>query len=363
MVFISYINGLLKFFFRTYSLKFKYPFGVSGHTRSETHSVFLAIEYDGITGFGEACLPSYLGEGVKETLDFLARCRPLIEKFNPQNKLDALLDKIDALSTGCNAAKAGVDIAMHDLLAKYHNTTLARWRNIPVMKSRSTSFTIGIDNEEVIAKKIREATLYEVLKIKAGTSNDCALIETIRKYTSKPLYVDVNQGWKQKEYVLEMLQWMKTQNVLLLEQPMPKEMKTEMQWVTERSPIPTFADESVKRLRDLKDMAGAFSGVNIKLMKCTGPNEALKMIDYCRQHNLKVFLGCMAESSCGTAAMAQLMALADYIDLDAPELYVNDPFEGLRYKNGKIWLNNEPGLGVRWLGSPFDQVRPLQISS
>lgn len=343
----------MKLFFRTYSLKFKYPFGVSGHTRSETQSVFVAIEHEGLTGFGEACLPVYLGESLTETLHFLESSRVLINKFEPGNDLDAFLAKLDSLSPVCNAAKASIDIALHDLLAKRENKTVARWRNIPAMKSRSTSFTIGIDSEEVIIQKIREAAAFEVLKIKAGTANDHALIELIRKHTNKPLYVDVNQGWKQKEYALEMVQWMKTQNVVLLEQPMPKEMKREMQWVTARSPLPTFADESVKRLCDLEQMDGAFSGVNIKLMKCTGPNEALKMIDYCRNHNIRVFLGCMAESSCGTAAMAQLMALADYVDLDAPELYVNDPFVGLGYKKGKIWLNDEPGLGVRWLGSPF----------
>jgi L-alanine-DL-glutamate epimerase-like enolase superfamily enzyme len=209
-----------------------------------------------------------------------------------------------------------------------------------------TSYTIGIDSEEKLEQKIREAEDFVILKIKAGTADDKALVNMVRKYTSKPLCVDVNQGWTDKKLALEMLEWLKDQQVLFVEQPMPKEMVDEMTWLTENSPIPTIADESVKRLSDLEKIDGAFSGINIKLMKSTGLREAMRMINYCKKNGLLIMLGCMAESSCATTAMAQLMHLADFIDLDAPLLYSNDPFKGITYENGKIFLNTLPGIGV-----------------
>jgi L-alanine-DL-glutamate epimerase-like enolase superfamily enzyme len=140
---------------------------------------------------------------------------------------------------------------------------------------------------------------------------------------------------------------MKEQNVLLVEQPMPVNMLEEMAWLTQNSKLPTIANESAKRLVDIEKIKGAFSGINIKLMKCTGIKEAFQMIELCKQNELKIFLGCMAESTCGTSAMAQLISCADYIDLDAPHLLKNDPFTGINYINGKIILPNTSGIGVQ----------------
>jgi L-Ala-D/L-Glu epimerase len=209
-----------------------------------------------------------------------------------------------------------------------------------------TSFTIGIDSEEKLVQKINEASDYQILKVKAGTDNDKALISFIRQHTSKPIYIDVNQGWTNKYEALEMANWLHDKNVIVLEQPMPKDMPEEMAWLTKHCPILTVADESVKRLSDLQTINGAFGGINLKLMKCTGLNEALKMIALCKQNGLKILLGCMAESSCGISAMAQLMAYADFIDLDSPQLYSNDPFTGLFYENGNIKLPNGNGIGT-----------------
>jgi L-alanine-DL-glutamate epimerase-like enolase superfamily enzyme len=163
--------------------------------------------------------------------------------------------------------------------------------------------------------------------------------------------VDVNQGWHDKQMVLDMIFWMKEKNVILIEQPMPVSMADEMAWVTEQSPIVTIADESIKRLKDVENLKGSFSGINIKLMKSTGLTEVIEMARYAKQNNLKVLLGCMAESSCATSAMAQLMQFADYIDLDAPNLLKNDPFKGVTYKNGNVYLNDLPGIGVEPIDS------------
>ena len=257
-----------------------------------------------------------------------------------------LLTKIDSLSEGNNAAKAAIDIALNDLVGKIANKPFYDIMGFGKSKALPTSFTIGIDEEQKIEQKIKEATDFSILKIKAGTKDDKALINMIRKYSDKPLYVDVNQGWHDKQMVLDMIFWMKEKIVILVEQPMPVAMIDEMAWVTEQSPIITIADESIKRLKDVERLNGAFSGINIKLMKSTGLTEAIEMARYAKQNNLKVLLGCMAESSCATSAMAQLMQFADYIDLDAPNLLKNDPFRGVTYKNGNVYLNDLPGIGV-----------------
>ncbi|MCC6371591.1 MAG: dipeptide epimerase [Bacteroidia bacterium] len=336
----------MKLSYKTYSLKFKHPFGVSGNTRTETPTVFVRLEENGVYGYGEACLPAYLGESTEATLAFLEKAKSLLEEFDCRQLVDAFLFKVDAIAPGHNAAKAAIDITLNDLCAKLAGKSFCEWKGIEQGTEMPTSFTIGIDSEEKIIQKLKESEGFEVLKIKAGTADDKKLISLIRNITDKPLYVDVNQGWRDKEYVVKMTDWMSTQNVILLEQPMPKEMKEDMRWVTERSAILTVADESVKRLSDLEQLEGAFKGINIKLMKCTGLNEAIKMIDYCKKHNLKILLGCMAESSCGTTAMAQLMAYADYVDLDAPQLYLNDPFKGVQYQNGKISVQKSLGIGA-----------------
>lgn len=332
--------------YEVFSLQFKHPFGVSSNTRKETPSVFLELRNECFIGYGEACLPLYLGETLNETILFFDKLKLFFQTVSPNAEIADILQEVDAFSTGNNAAKAAIDIALYDLRAKTKGITYREMMGFKKAASMATSFTIGIDKEEILEQKIKDASDFSILKIKAGTADDKKLIEIIRKYTDKPLYVDVNQGWTDKQYVLEMIRWMKDEGVVLVEQPMPVAMKEEMRWVTSQSPLLTIADESVKRLSDLENLNGSFGGINIKLMKCTGLSEANKMIDFCRKNNLSVLLGCMAESSCGTSAMAQLMHKADYIDLDAPLLYKNDPFKGITYNAGKVFLSDLPGIGA-----------------
>lgn len=332
--------------FHPYQLLFKHPFGVSGHLRTKTTSVFVKIEDEAYTGYGEACLPEYLGESEKETIQFLEKAKPILKGFDANYRMEEILKVIDALDEECNAAKASIDIALCDLFSKKANQPFNQWKGLEQKKQMPTSFTIGIDTEEKILQKINEAKEFQILKIKGGTKNDKALISFIRQHTNKPLYIDINQGWSNKMDALNMIEWLSDKNVLLIEQPLPKEQKEEMKWLTARSPIATFADESVKRLKDLEELEGAFTGINIKLMKCTGLIEAIKMIQFCKNNQIKIFLGCMAESSCATSAMAQLIAYADFVDLDAPQLYVNDPFNGASYSQGEIILKNMNGIGA-----------------
>jgi L-alanine-DL-glutamate epimerase-like enolase superfamily enzyme len=336
----------LKLSYTPYLLQLKHPFGVSSNTRTHTPTVFVRLEHEGFYGFGEACLPAYLGENTEDTLGFLAKAKAVLESMRDFSQAE-IRAKIEYISEANNAAKAAIDVAVQDVAGKMAGKTFWQMMALQKPEPRLTSCTIGIDSADVLEKKIEEAKDFKILKIKAGTRDDRKLIKTIRLFTDKPLYVDVNQGWQDVHYVNEMLGWMKEQNVLLVEQPMPVEMLDEMVRVTEKSPLPVIADESVKRLKDIHKVKHAFSGINIKLMKSGGLVEALEMCRLAKKSGLKIMLGCMAESSCATTAIAQLMSLADFIDLDAPNLIVNDPFEGVKYAEGKVFLNDEPGTGVK----------------
>jgi len=304
------------------------------------------IESEGNIGYGEACLPPYLGETVGNTAAFLKRATRVLNTVRPEMGLELILLMLRPYMSADYAGMAAIEMALNDLFAKFEGKSYRAWKGFNTAISRETAHTIGIGDTDQLPGKIEEAGEFSILKIKLGTKRDREIIEFIRRHTNKPLYVDVNQGWKNKEEALEMLTWLHSQNVTLVEQPMPIGMKSDMIWLTERSPIPTIADESVRRMHELKALDGSYSGINIKLMKSTGLGAALDMIKYAKSQNLKVMLGCMAESSCATTAMAQLMEFADYIDLDAPLLYKNDPFTGLSYIKGKIVLNELPGMGV-----------------
>lgn len=329
-----------------YALEFIHPFSVHGNTRMRTPSIMVRLESEGFTGYGEACLPPYLGETVSGTIAFFKRATTVLNRMSTEHDIELILLMLRPIMSADYAGMAAIEMALNDLYAKLHGKSYREWKGFRTDISLPTAHTIGIGDTQELVRKIEEAAEFEILKIKLGTVRDQEIIEFIRKHTQKPLFVDVNQGWKDKEHALEMITWLHAQNVMLVEQPLPVKMKSEMAWLTERSPIPTIADESVRRMHDLVALNESYAGINIKLMKSTGLGEALRMIDYAKTRGLKIMLGCMAESSCGTTAMAQLMEFADFIDLDAPLLYKNDPFIGLKYEKGKIILNSLPGLGV-----------------
>ena len=281
---------------------------------------------------------------------FLARVQRMIGDFSDPFQLEEILARIDALDAGNAAAKAAVDIALHDMVGKLLQAPWYRIWGLDREKTPSTTFTIGIDTPDVVRQKTREcAERFNILKVKLGRDNDKEMIETIREITDLPLAVDANQGWKDKEKALEMIHWLKDQGVVMVEQPMPKEMLDENAWLTERSPLPTFADEAIQRLADVQRVKGAYTGINIKLMKCTGMREAWKMLNYARAEGMKVMVGCMTETSCAVTAAAQISPAVDFADLDGNLLIANDRFEGMTVVDGKITLPDRPGLGLKLL--------------
>lgn len=331
--------------FEPYELKLKHVFTVSSFSRSTTPDVQVRIDYDGYTGYGEASMPPYLGQTVESVCSFLKKVD--LEQFPDPFCIDDILTYIDSLSDGDSAAKAAVDIALHDLVGKIIGAPWHRMLGLNPKKTPNTTYTIGIDTDEMVKLKTREvAGQFKILKVKLGTPRDREMIRAIREVSDLPIAVDVNQGWKNKKKALDEIFWLKEQGIVMVEQPMPKEMLDANAWLTERSPLPTFADEAIQRLKDIPAVKGAYTGINIKLMKCTGMREAWKMMNYACAEGMKVMIGCMTETSCAIAAAAQLSPAVDFADLDGNLLIANDIFSGTTVVDGKITLNQLPGIGI-----------------
>lgn len=341
-------SGKLNLSFEPYELKLRHAFNLAKYQRTTTPDVQVQIEYDGIIGYGEASMPPYLGESVESVTKFLSQLD--LSQFSSPFAIEEIHEYMDQVAPNNRAAKASVDIALHDLTGKIMGQPWYKIWGLNPDNCPNTSFTIGIDTEEVVRQKVEEASPYKVLKVKMGLDNDKETVEIIRSMTDVPLCVDANQGWNSKEQALEMCEWLADKNCLFVEQPMPKEMHEETAWVRERSPLPLIADEALQRLPDVKRMSEAYDGINIKLMKSTGLHEAYQMAVLARALGMKVMVGCMTETSCAVTAAAQLAPIVDFADLDGNLLIANDRFDGIQIVDGKITIPDRPGIGVELLG-------------
>lgn len=339
-------DGRLHLRFFPYELKLRHTFTVATYSRTSTPDVQVELSYDGLTGYGEASMPQYLGQSVASVTAFLSKVD--MEQFTDPFEMEDILSYIDSLSPGDSAAKAAVDIALHDLVGKIMGQPWYKIWGLDAKKAPSTTFTIGIDTPDVVRQKTEEcAAKFNILKVKLGRDNDKDMISTIRSVTKLPIAVDVNQGWKDKHKALDMINWLHDQGIVMVEQPMPKEQQKDIAWLTERSPLPIFADEAIQRLSDIRRIEDTYTGINIKLMKCTGMREAWKMLNYARARGLKVMVGCMTETSCAVSAAAQLSPAVDFADLDGNLLIANDRFDGMQVVGGKITLPDRPGIGIK----------------
>jgi len=330
--------------FEPYQLQLKHPFRLATGTRTSTCTVHVQVELNGIIGYGEASMPPYLGETTESVSAFLSK----LKSANWQiENLNAILLEIDSLSKKDNAAKAAIDIALHDLKAKSLGIPTRELFGITASQTPPTAMTIGMGSEAELRQKVEEAESFQLLKIKLGGPDDKDKIDFLRSITDKPFLVDANQGWTNVEVALRMLDHLSLLNVLMIEQPMPVSTPVET-WRTlkEKSALPIFADESVQRLSDLENVSELFHGINIKLMKSTGLAEANAMFDRCQQLGLQTMIGCMTESSCAIMAAAQLAPRANFVDLDGPFLINNNPFEAPRLSRGCIQLDAIAGNGA-----------------
>ena len=305
----------------------------------------LRFSREGTTGVGAGAPIVRYQENAADGKQALEAVRPLARSADPW-RLESFLGDAFAHLAGQYAARAALDIALHDWTGKRLGIPVYRLLGLDPADAPLTTFSIGIDTPETTRQKVREAAEFPVLKIKVGLDSDEATIDAVRSVTGKPLRVDANEGWKDKETAIRRLEWLATKGVELVEQPMPAPLLEEAAWLKARSPLPLFADESCLRASDIPGIAAAYHGVNVKVDKAGGLREALRMIHVARACGLKILLGCMVSSSVSTTAAAQLSPLVDFADLDGHLLVSDDPWQGVLVREGRLVLPDRPGLGL-----------------
>ncbi len=322
-------------------LHLRHTFRLARGATDSRRNLIVELEHDGIVGLGEAApIARY-----DQDADSAARA---VETMVPRLGDPRIFESValDSAVPGQPAATAAVDMALRDLAGKRLGAPLYELMGIDPGRMPVTSFTIGMDTPEIVAEKVREASGFEVLKVKMGGDDDRAVLEAVRDVTDRPLRVDANEGWTLDD-ALSRLEWLERMGVELVEQPLPADQLDEMRELRRRSPLPLFADESLHVAADIPHLAGAFDGINIKLMKCGGLGEALRMIATARACGMQIMLGCMVESSLAITAAAHIAPLVDHADLDGNLLVVDDPFAGATVEGGRMVLPDGPGLGVR----------------
>lgn len=321
-------------------LKLLHPFKIARRAVDEYRRV-VSVEIDG--GLGEAPPARFYSETV-ETVETALQ----ILASSLDGNLDAIqsvMAKLQSVIGGNYAAKSAIDMALHDRLGKALGVPLYRLWGLDPNATPPTSYTIGLDTPEVMQQKAREAGNYAILKVKLGTPQDLRIIRVLREVTDKPIYVDANTAWSPKEAVRKIRE-LAPLGIDLIEQPTAADDLKGLKFIREHSDVPIIADESVKCAADIPALADCVDGVNIKLVKCGGLLEAMRIISVARAHKLQIMMGCMIESSLGITAAAHLTPLVDYVDLDSHLLIANDPYSGVSLKNGKLVLPNRPGIGV-----------------
>jgi len=331
-----------------------HPFGISRETRTSYDTVLIKIQIGDIAGYGEAFPSKRYEQPAAENYHLLEsaewqRLDPLFREFQPipfYRVARDIFHNVDSLVSGVTAA-------YYDCFAQKFTVSVSELIGTSGLPIPDSSFTIGIDEPEMIAKKIIEAEPYPILKIKLGTDDDETIMRIVRQTTDKPIRVDVNEGWDPEEAV-EKIKWLSAQKVELVEQPIPAGQFDAMRMIREKSPLPVIADEDCRHASDVPKLLDGFDGWNIKMDKCGGLVPALQMKQAAAIHGKKVMLGCMVQSSAGIAPAVAMAGGTDFIDLDGNILLSNDPFRGPRAENGSFREFTESryiGMGVEERGT------------
>ena len=325
-------------------LPFEYPFSISGG-RTKTHqpSLIVSLSLGNITGWGEAPAIVYYGVTVENMVSILEAKKAMIEKFAFTTP-DRFWHFLHHLLPQHPFLVAALDIAAWDLFGKLSKKPLfalwnTEWKNTPL-----TDYTIGIDSPEKMLQKM-QAKPWPIYKIKLGTPNDLPIMQQLTQNSTATFRVDANAGWTTEE-AMHIIPQLAAMGVELIEQPLAKDNWEGMLALKDISSIPLIADESCVSESDVAKCAGYFTGINIKLTKCSGITPALRMITEAREKNLQIMMGSMNESTIGTAAIAQFLPQLDYVDADGPLLLSKDIAQGLTFSNGNLQVANRPGLGV-----------------
>lgn len=333
------------------SLAFEYPFTISKGTKTHQPIFVVELEWRGIKAYGEAPAISYYGITVDQMADDLTAKIKFVESFSftePKrfwHFLHHLFPKNPFLV-------CALDMAGWDLFAKIRNKPLYTIWNLTTIQSPITDYTIGIDDSEVMLEKINNHPA-PVYKIKVGNEDDLQTLVNIRKATNAILRIDANAGW-QFEQAKNMLPVLEEIGIELIEQPFAKDAFEETKLFAQMTEIPIVADESCVGLADIEKCIGVFDAINIKLTKSSGITPAIDMIKRARQHGLKIMLGTMNESTIGTAALAHLAPMVDYLDADGPLLLKEDLASGITYTDFHLIPSALPGLGIQVMPSEFN---------
>ncbi len=324
-------------------LRFKHPFTISKGTKTHQPALLVELEFFGIKGYGEAPAIAYYNIPVEKMIEDIEAKKQLIEKFSFTTP-DRYWHYLHHLLPQNPFLVCALDMAAWDIYGKMKRKQLYQLWDLDISKNPVTDITIGIDTIENMVSKMNE-TPWPIYKIKLGTAEDIPIMRELRKHTDAVFRIDANAAWKADE-ALEKIKAFKELNVEFIEQPLAKDDWEGMKFLYEHSPLPLIADESCVSEHDVEKCKGHFHGINIKLTKCSGITPALRMIKNARELEMKVMVGCMNESSIGTGAIAQLLPLLDYVDMDGPLLLAEDIAQGVRYDYGKIIYGDGNGLGV-----------------
>ena len=327
-------------------LTLRHAFATSRSSSSVAHNVLVKLSHDKFVGLGEAAPIRYYGQTQESCIKALLRMGKFLAGRDPF-ELEAILGELNTRFPKEPSAISAVDIALHDLIGKKLKLPLWKYWGLDAAKAPQTSFTIGIDTLEKVSAKVGEADKYPVLKIKVGVANDLEILREVRRLApTKTLRVDANCGWTVRETINKAKKLEKL-GIEFIEQPVPPGNNAALKRIKNHIGLPLITDESSLVPADVPTLRGCVDGINIKLVKCGGLREALKMIATARACGLKIMIGCNVESSISITAAAHLTPLVDYADLDGNLLVGDDPFVGVTIdRKAKLILPNGPGLGV-----------------
>jgi L-alanine-DL-glutamate epimerase-like enolase superfamily enzyme len=333
----------MKVSYKTFDLPFKYPFTISKGTKTHQPTFVVELDYFGYKGYGEAPAISYYNIPVEKMIFDLEAKRPFVEKFSFSDP-ERYWHYLHHLFPQNSFLVCALDMAGWDIFGKMKKQQLHQWWGLDTATAPLTDYTIGIDTPEIMIKKMEEKP-WPIYKIKAGFDGDVDTIAALRKHTNAGFRVDANAGWT-LEQAMEKIPLLKELGVEFVEQPLAKDDWEGMAKLYAHSALPLIADESCVAEADVLKCPHHFHGINIKLTKCSGITPAKRMIDKARELGLQVMIGCMNESSIGTAAIAQLAPLVDYVDMDGPLLLTEDLASGVTFEAGKIIYREGRGLGI-----------------
>lgn len=320
-------------------LNLKEPFGISRGTSVSRTNVFVQIN----GGIGEAAPSTYNGETPESVTEMLKK----YEKQFPAEPEGVVhfMNKLKEELPGNPSFKAAVSMALWDRLGKEIGVPLYKMFGLSADKAPQTSFTIGISEREDMLRKVQDAAQYPILKIKLGFEGDVEVTRAIREATDKVIRVDANGGWSADEAIRK-IDELAEMNIEYVEQPVAREDMEGLAKVHKNSKLPIYVDETIMTSKDVPRVAGICDGVNLKLMKCGGLEEALAIIYSARAHDLGVMIGCMIASSVALTAAAHVTPLVDYADLDGHILIADDPYDGMTVEGGWMKIPDRPGLGM-----------------